>query len=324
MGVRVVLPPARAWRAAQGLGVALTLALLVGLVLRPAPSLRLLWDMGIPLLPATFLVSPMLWRNVCPLATLGHVADRGRGARLRPDELQWAWAMGALLLFVMVPARRFLFNEHGVFLAGTIGAVGALAASGGLFFSRRAGFCNSICPVLPVEKLYGQLPVLAVPSAVCPDCTACAARGCIDLVGEASLVQSIGKPHPDDWRWMTAPSGTFALLFPGFVLGYFHTTNGGLETAPAVYAQVGIWALSGAAVFGLLIVALGVSRRLALPLLGAGALAGYYWYAGPSLATAYGVPALGPVVVRGGFLLLVGWWLLRALRLLPRRGVNAS
>lgn len=317
MGVRVVLPPARAWRAAQGLGVMLTLALLAGLVLRPAPSLRLLWDMVIPLLPAIFLVNPMLWRNVCPLATLGHVGDRGRGARLRPDTLQWGWAAGALLLFVLVPARRFLFNENGGFLAGTIGAVGALAAGGGFFFSRRAGFCNSICPVLPVEKLYGQSPMLGVASAVCPDCTGCAARGCIDLVGGQSLLQGIGKPQREDWRWMATPSGLFALLFPGFVLGYFHTVNGGLDTAPAVYGLVARWALSGAAILGLLGFALGVGRRQALLLLGAGSVASYYWYAGPALASVYGVPAPGPLVVRGGFLLLIGVWVVRAARQEP-------
>ena len=59
----VAAPPL--WRAAQSLGVVLTLVLLGAFVLMPDVSLHLLWDMVIPLLPAVFLVNPMIWRNVC-------------------------------------------------------------------------------------------------------------------------------------------------------------------------------------------------------------------------------------------------------------------
>ena len=88
------VPPSRLWRAAQGVGLLLTAALLTGLLTRPQPSLHVLWDMVIPLLPATFLLSPMLWRNVCLLATLNQLTGRGRGARLRGDALEWAWVIG--------------------------------------------------------------------------------------------------------------------------------------------------------------------------------------------------------------------------------------
>lgn len=311
------LPPSRLWRVAQGLGLVLTVALLAGLLSRPAPSLHVLWDMVIPILPATFLLSPMVWRNICPLATLSTMAGRvrGRGARLRGDALAWGWVAGMALLFILVPARRFLFNEHGAVLAGTIAAVALLSVAGGLAFSRRAGFCNSICPVLPVEKLYGQSPLIRVGSAVCPDCTGCAVRGCIDLAGGDSLAQSVGARRGEGLRWLGSPMGAFALVFPGFVLGYFSTTNGSPAEGAAVYLEAGRWMLISALAFGIPVAALRVNGRVALPILGAASLGIYYWYAAPVLATAYGLDALGPVLLRGALLLLIAAWLVRALRL---------
>lgn len=308
------LPPPRLWRVAQWLGLLLTAALLTGLLTRPGPSLHVLWDMVIPILPATFLLSPMLWRNVCPLATLNQLNGRGRGARLRGDALEWSWVLGILLLFALVPARRFLFNEHGAILAGTIAAVALLSAAGGLVFSRRAGFCNSICPVLPVEKLYGQSPLLRVRSAACPDCTGCAVRGCIDLAGGDSMAQSVGARRRAGWRWLLSPMGVFAVAFPGFVFGYFATANGSLESGMSVYREAGLWMVGSALVLGMLVAAFRVSTRVALPLLGAASIGLYYWYAAPDLASAYGVEAIGPVIPRGAFALLVGAWLVRALR----------
>ena len=67
-------------------------------------------------------------------------------------------------------------------------------------------------------------------------------------------------------------------------------------------------------VLGLLVAAFRVSARVALPVLGAASVGVYYWYAAPALASAYGVEALGPVLLRGAFALLVGAWLVRALR----------
>jgi hypothetical protein len=50
------------------------MVLLVGLVVESATTLSLLWNLVIPLVPASLLVAPQLWRNVCPLATLNMVS----------------------------------------------------------------------------------------------------------------------------------------------------------------------------------------------------------------------------------------------------------
>src|SRR5690606_39768035 len=100
------------WRLASLLGLVLTAVLLLGLVVRPTLTLHLLWDMIIPLLPLVFLANPMIWRNVCPLGTLnrltGASADRRAPSR---SVLRGGWVVGIVLLAILVPARRFLFNE---------------------------------------------------------------------------------------------------------------------------------------------------------------------------------------------------------------------
>lgn len=159
------------WRAAQLAGVLATVALLAAILIAPAPSLHLLWDMLIPLLPAVFLVNPMIWRNVCPLATINDFAAQRRASpAMKREWLMPGWTIGIVLLALLVPARRFLFNAHGWPMFVTVTAVALLALTMGFLMARRSGFCNSICPVLPVEKLYGQSPLLNVGSARCSEC----------------------------------------------------------------------------------------------------------------------------------------------------------
>ena len=297
------------WRAAQAVGVVLTPVLIGALWVWPKPTLTLLWDMVIPLLPAVFLVNPLIWRNVCPLATLNDLS--GRRSRARATSLRVVragWVLGVALLFVLVPARRFLFNTNGPALAVTIVAVGALALASGLVFARRAGFCTSICPVLPVEKLYGQAPLLPMAGARCQECTLCTPVGCTDLAGSKTLPQTIG-PHRRDTGWIRTGFGVFAAAFPGFVYGYFTAVNGELATAGVVYLRVLGFAAVSYGLVALLTDLLRVGAALAMPVLGAVALGMYYWFAAVTLTTAYHAPAATVFVVRAVMAALLAWWL---------------
>ncbi len=281
-----------AWRTAQVVGLLLTVALLLAFVVAPDPSLHLLWNMVIPLLPAVFLVNPMLWRNVCPLATLNDLGGRRLAApTLGTAQLPAAWAIGIVLLLLMVPARRFLFNAHGVPMAVTVAAVAVLALASGFVVSRRAGFCNSICPVLPVEKLYGQAPLVELGSARCADCNRCAPLGCPDIAGRKSAVQSVAGVGGA--RWLLSPFGLFAAAFPGFVIGYFTTVDGPVASALSVYGHIAVWSAASAAVAIALIVATGARSTAALFVLGGSSITAYYWFAAPRLVEAYGG---GPVL----------------------------
>jgi hypothetical protein len=306
-------PPASLpWRAAQIAGVLLTVVLLAGLLIRPDLTLHVLWDMVIPILPAVFLVNPMLWRNACPLATLNTWSGARVGSRmLGAERSSQMWTIGIVLLAVLVPARRFLFNTQGPALAATILAVGLLALAAGLLFSRRAGFCNALCPVLPVEKLYGQAPLLRVPTQRCADCSLCTPVGCIDLASTKVVAQTVGRARRDS-GWVATPFGIFAAAFPGFIIGYFTLENGGLATAGSVYAQIAMAALVSYVIVAGITVIGDLGARIILPILGAMAFALYYWYSAPPLAEAWGVAAAGiPLrVLAVGFAF---YWLARAL-----------
>jgi nitrite reductase (NADH) large subunit len=296
----------RIWIAAQGVSVLATLVLIAALALRPEPALRLLWKVLIPLVPAALLFSPLLWRNVCPLATLEMLAQKL--VRNRPPARRWARAgavAGIVLLAVMVPGRHLVFNTDGPVLAWTITAVAALAIGGGLAFDARGGFCNTVCPVLPVERLYGQSPLVDIGSPRCGRCTGCA-PGCIDLGPRTAPFKAIGAAREGS-DWTRTAFGSFAAAFPGFVLGYFTTADGLLSSAASMYAQVAL--LSGAS--WVLTTAIArtwkVGPEVALPVLGASAAGVYYAYAAPQLAVAVGLPEAGGVL-RAAFLILIAFW----------------
>jgi nitrite reductase (NADH) large subunit len=296
------------WRTAQGAGLVLTIALIGALNAWPTATLHLLWDTVIPVLPAVFLINPLLWRNVCPLATANEIGGTWRGARtVGTDAIRPLWLTGIVLLFVLVPARRFVFNTNGPALAITVSLVKALALAAGMFYSRRAGFCNAICPVLPVEKLYGQSPLVELGSARCRDCTLCTPVGCIDLAASKTIAQTIG-PHRRDTGWLRTSFGAFAAAFPGFIIGYFTVENSGLGAAAAVYWHVAAWSVGSYAVVAAVVAALRVRASVAMPALSVGAIGLYYWFAAPAIMTSWSAPASYAGALRTlAALLLLAW-----------------
>ncbi len=310
-------PRTSIWAAIQALGVVLTGALVWALIQWPTLALHVLWDMVIPLLPAVFLLNPMLWRNVCPLATLNDWTSRPEGRPVSRPFLHAAWIVGILLLALLVPARRFLFNVDGTSLALTITGVGMLALVSGLRFPRRAGFCNSLCPVLPVEKLYGQSPLLPVSHSRCTRCDVCTPAGCIDLAGGKSARQSLGARGAT--KWLGSPFGVFAAGFPGFIVGYFTTPDSSLAAAGGVYLGIAAWTVGSYLIVVLLATLLRPRVSDALPVLGATSAALYYWFAAPGLGASYRFAANGPLVVRVVAFALVSCWLWKALGLHVRR-----
>lgn len=301
----------RAWSWAQLAGLLLTVTLVVGLVVAPAASLDILWNAVIPVLPAVFLVNPMLWRNVCPLATLNAATGEHGRRRTQSQKItrRW-WTAGIILLFVLVPARRFLFNDNGLAMAITIGVVAVVALATGMRYARRAGFCNAFCPVLPVEKLYGHSPLVETGNARCASCTVCTPVGCIDLAERKTIPQTVG-PMRRDRAWIGTPFGIFALTFPGFVVGYFTLENGPLSSAPVAYAHVVIYMLVSYALFAGITDVWNLTPVRVLPILAGTAFMLYYWFSAASIATTYSLGTAGTVAIRVAAAALLAFWTYR-------------
>lgn len=304
---------ARRWALARWSAFAALLPLLLWLVFRPESALLALWYVVIPVLPASFFLSTALWRGICPLATLNEMGNGLGRPRTPPPRVLLALSAGGLVLFhLMVPARHFGFNQNGPLLAGTVLAVGGLALLLGALFSVRSAFCNALCPVLPVELLYGQAPLLGIARARCASCSVCSPRGCLDLAEQKALPQLLG-PARRSARWLLTPHGAFFAGLPGFIIGYNQVGDGPLAQAAQVYATTLGWSLIGGLAIAGFVVVLRLPARLVLPLIAALAGGLYYWYAGPAVARALGTPVEVGTGVRVLGIGVVGAWLVRTL-----------
>lgn len=283
----LIRPPREAalWAIARWSALAAVPLLLLWLLIEPAGALLALWYVAIPLLPATFFISTAIWRGICPLATLNEMGNRLGKQRTPSPTILLALSVGSLILFhLMVPARHFVFNQNGPALAGTVAAVGGLAVVLGALFTVRSAFCNALCPVLPVELLYGQAPLVGMNRGRCTTCTTCTPRGCLDLAQRKAIPQLLGTSRHTA-GWLVTPYGAFFAALPGFIIGYNQVQDGPLSGAALVYATTVGWSLASLLVIAGAVLALRVPSRLALPIVAALAGGIYYWYAGPAITS---------------------------------------
>jgi hypothetical protein len=301
------------WAFARWSALAAVPLLLLWLVIEPTSALQTLWYVAIPILPATFFLSTAIWRGVCPLATLNEIGNRLGGQRAPSSRMLLAFSVGGLILFhVLVPARHFVFNQNGLVLAGTVAAVGGLAVLLGARFTVRSAFCNALCPVLPVELLYGQAPLLQLERGRCPTCTVCTPRGCLDLAEGKAITQLLGSSRHTG-RWLATRYGAFFAALPGFIIGYNQVKDGPLSSAALVYATTLGWSLASVLVIVAAVRAFRLRSQHALPLIAAAAGALYYWYAGPAIVHQLAASAwVGPGIRMVG-VGLVAFWLIRTL-----------
>ena len=305
---------ARAWAVGRLGGVLGLLALIATLVLAPQPALTSLWNVAVPLLPATFFITPALWRGVCPLSTLNAWGNRLGTPREMTDRETVALGIAGLVLFhVIVPARHLGLNTDGPLLAGALLAIGALAVGAGAVFASRSAFCNALCPVLPVERLYGQAPLVPLQRGRCDACSVCTPRGCIDLADRKSMRQTLGHER-NGHAWLVTPFGLFATALPGFIIGYGLTPDLGFSDAPRVYGATLGGAVGSALVTGALIRALGLAPLRAVALLGAVSGGLYYWFVAPVIVRNLALPAPIEPAIRLAALALITVWTIRTLR----------
>jgi hypothetical protein len=108
--------PQWVWYAARMLTVGLALGVILTLFVRPDTGLFVFWRLMVPVLPLLFFVAPGLWRNICPMAAVNQTPRLfgfTQGRTLPPQVKQYAYVVGIVLFFVVVPTRKALFNESG-------------------------------------------------------------------------------------------------------------------------------------------------------------------------------------------------------------------
>ena len=215
--------PMPAWHAIRIASVLAYLALCVALFVRPAGGLFVFFKVIVPLLPILFFTAPGLWRNICPLAA-SNQAPRVLGftrAFTPPDWLRrYGVVISIVLFFGITSARIALFNTSGpatgVLLSLTI--LNAFVA--GIAFKGKSGWCSSICPLLPLQRVYGQTPFAKIPNSHCQPCVGCT-KNCYDFRPSVAYQADLHEPDP---AW-TSPRKLFVSALPGFVLGFFTLVN---------------------------------------------------------------------------------------------------
>ena len=215
----------------------------VPLVLLADQGRRVFWTCLVASVPLVLSLGGYhFWRAVCPLGFFATLAQRFGLAGDR--KLQGRWLSAGLLFNLVVmglalAARLLALNGDRLALAGFIVGVTLLAMALGLVF-RGKTWCNFLCPVGLVEKLYTEpRPGAGRANSQCGACTGCR-RACPDIDLEQHYWREAEQPQR---RWA-------AYAWPGLVLAFY--ASYWLEAGDWQAYFSGAWTLDDAQLAGAL------------------------------------------------------------------------
>jgi nitrite reductase (NADH) large subunit len=266
------------WQAIRVVTLLGAIGLAMSLVVVPGDALDVMWKGVIPALPLLWLVVPGLWRNLCPLSA-SNQTPRVLGlskARTAPPWLkEYGFVIGAGLFIAFVSLRKLGLDDSGP--ASALLLLGALsgAYAGGTLLKGKSGWCSSICPLLPVQRLYGQTPYKLVANSHCTPCVGCT-KNCYDFNPKVAFLADLKDPDP----YWSGYKKLFAAAFPGLVVGFFTLpeARSGAEIA-SLYGQLALHLAASVAIFYALDSLLKVSTHKLTTLWAAVAFSLFYWYA---------------------------------------------
>src|SRR6185437_2170680 len=278
-------------------------------------GVKIFWSIFIPLLPLTFLVMPGIWRNVCPMASLNQIPrtlNFTRGKTISPRIQQFTPLISIAFFLLIIPGRKLRFDQNGVALSLFLIAVLGLAFAGGFFFKGKSGWCTQFCPMLQIERFYGQSPLVVLPNSHCRPCVGCN-KNCYDFNPTAGFVADLHDENPR----LAVNRKMIAGAIPWVIVAFFtqpYLTHLSLLPALTIYGRFLIAAAAGAGFFLLLetITPL-TAQQLVLGHVVA-AINLFYWFGTPIALRNLGLDTrVLPYVIQAGVLALSLLWLKRAL-----------
>jgi nitrite reductase (NADH) large subunit len=211
--------PTFIWIGLRALVLAITAGIGFELFTAPDLGIKLFWGVAIPIVPVLFAIAPGLWRQVCPMAALNQI-PRATGfalGRTLPDSLRdWAFAFAVVSFVAFVGLRMPLFDHNAAWLGIGVIAALALAFVGGIAFKGRSGWCGTFCPLGPIQRFYGQAPVVMVRNGYCPTCVGCQ-KNCYDFNPAAAIFIDLDDEDPA----YVGQRRFFMAMMPGVLCGYF-------------------------------------------------------------------------------------------------------
>ena len=104
------------------------------------------------------------------------------------------------------------------------------AFAGGMVLKGKSGWCSTMCPLLPVQRIYGQTPFALVGNNHCQPCVGCA-KNCYDFNPRAAYLADL---NDNDGYW-SGRRRFFVGAFPGLVLGFFATADNDVARDAALH-----------------------------------------------------------------------------------------
>ena len=223
------------WTSLRPVFWAVGVVLLLLLLLAPRIGITLVWNVLIPVAPALLVVATGIWRNVCPLATTSLLPERlglSRGVKLSLAHRTLLNVVGVTSLLLLIPLRHLVFNTSGAATGLLLLVIAMVAVVAGILFERKSGWCAGLCPIHPVEKLYGSGVAWAPPNAHCGQCVRCTVP-CPDSTANTN---ALALPNSGTSK---ACEYLMVGLFPGYVWGWFQvpdmTSSFGWQDLQTVY-----------------------------------------------------------------------------------------
>jgi len=274
------------WRIVQTLVWLIGAAILFYLIFYPEIGIHLFWNILIPIAPALLVVAVGIWRNVCPMGTtslLPRHLNFSKRKKLSVSQTGKLNFIAVIALFIIVPLRHVIFDKSGLATAILIISLGLIAIVLGFFFEWKSAWCSGLCPVHPVEKLYGLNNKLPLPNAHCNQCFRCVTP-CPDSA------PGINPNLVKKTIYNKIPGFLMIAAFPGFIWGWFQAPdyNGvsNLSQLLPIYLYPFIGALVTSALY--LILNRFIKVNFLTALFSSAAVSCYYWFRIPALV-GYGI-----------------------------------
>jgi hypothetical protein len=270
-------------------------------------------------------VAPGLWRNICPLGTFALLPRHfglSRRKRLTLAGQARFQLIAVILLYLIVPIRHLFFNTNGPATGILLLSSAAVALWAGYTYDWKSGWCSGLCPVHPVEKLYGARTVVSFNNAHCSACKNCTSPCPDSTPGMHPLLKEKTPLHRSTGLLLAGG-------FPGFVWAWFQVPDYQIFTDWITVLYVFAVPFAGMLVSLLIFFALYrvvPSERLEalVRVFALSAVGFYYWYRIPALM-GFGmfpgegllidlsntVPVWLPNVLRLSVLLFLVFWFFR-------------
>ena len=283
-GVQLSPRTVLAWRMAQAAVWVVGAFILFCLLFAPKLGILLFWNILIPVAPALFVVATGVWRNVCPLATTALLPRHwglSKRKRLSVAQLSKLNLVAVIALFIIVPLRHAVFNSNGLATGILIISMLIAGSVAGFFYEWKSAWCSGLCPVHPVEKLYGGNVLMPMPNAHCSQCMNCVIP-CPD---------STANMHPAYSKKTISHKISSIMIIgglPGFIWGWFHVPDQAIITSVSSFFSVYKMPALGFGftllLYELLLPILQTRReRMLISIFAAAGVSCYYWYRIPAL-----------------------------------------